>query len=415
MKEMARMSIKEAGRLCVMRKLEEKTIGIREASEELGVSERQTKRIRKRYLKMGEKGLISQKRGKESNRKTSKNLRSKILNLMKTVYLGFGPTLAKEKLEEREQIKISGETLRKWLIEEGLWKSKKKKAGKVYQRRERRSRFGAMLQGDGAPHDWFEGRGPKCSFLQFVDDATSKTTAARFVEAEGTEGYLELLREHLRKYGRPLALYVDKHTTFRVNREETKKGTCITHFGRVVKELEIELICAHSPQAKGRVERKHGVFQDRLVKEMRLRGICNIEEGNKFLPEFLEEMNVRFGIEPANSEDAHRVLRRGTNLDKIFARREIRKLSKNLTFQYRGILYLIQTKTPNRLKHGTVEVVYREGRAIEVEDEGKTLSYKKWEEKAYEQPKILDGKQIELMEEDKTRGRRKPGKHHPWR
>lgn len=414
MKEMARMSIKEAERLCVMRKLDEKTIGMREASEELGVSERQAKRIRKRYLEKGEEGLISQKRGKESNRKTPEKLRNKILNLMKTVYLGFGPTLAKEKLEERDKIKISGETLRNWLIKEGLWKSKKKKAGKVYQRRERRSRFGAMLQGDGAPHDWFEGRAPKCSFLQFVDDATSKTTAARFVETEGTEGYLELLREQLKKYGRPLALYVDKHVTFRVNREEIKKGTGITHFGKVVKELDIELICAHSPQAKGRVERKHGVFQDRLVKEMRLRGISSIEEGNRFLPEFLREMNLRFGIEAANPEDAHRPLRKRDDLDRIFARREARKLSKNLTFQHRGILYLIQTKTPNRLKHATVEVVCR-GEEIEVEYEGKKLSYKKWEEKAYEQPKILDSKQVELVIGKSNGGRKKPGKYHPWR
>lgn len=409
------MSIKEAERLCVMRKLDEKTIGIREASEELGVSERQTKRIRKRYLEMGEEGLISQKRGKESNRKTPEKLRNKILNLMKTVYLGFGPTLAKEKLEERDKIKISGETLRNWLIKEGLWKSKKKKAGKVYQRRERRSRFGAMLQGDGAPHDWFEGRGPKCSFLQFVDDATSRTTAARFVETEGTEGYLELLRDHLRKYGRPLALYVDKHTTFRVNREEIKKGTGITHFGRVAKGLDIELICAHSPQAKGRVERKHGVFQDRLVKEMRLRGISNIKEGNRFLPEFLKEMNLRFGIEPANPEDAHRPLRGKDDLDGMFAKREVRKLSKNLTFQHRGTLYLIQTKTPNRLKHATIEVLYREGEEIEVEYKGKKLAYKKWEEKAYEQPKILDSKQVELVIEKSNGGRKKPGRHHPWR
>jgi len=415
MKEIAIMSIKEAERLCVMKKLEEKRIGIKEASEELGVSERQIKRIRKRYLEMGEKGLISQKRGKESNRKTPKEMQTKILNLMKTDYLGFGPTLAKEKLEEREEIKVSGETLRKWLIEEGLWKSKKKKAGKVYQRRERRSRFGAMLQGDGAPHAWFEERGPKCSFLQFVDDATSKTTSARFVEAEGTEGYLEILKEHLLKYGRPLALYVDKHCTFRVNREEIKKGTGITHFGRVVKELGIELICAHSPQAKGRVERKHGVFQDRLVKEMRLLGISSIKEGNRFLPKFLEAMNQRFGVEPESPEDAHRELNKGINLDRLFARRETRKLSKNLTFQYRGILYLIQTKTPNRLKHAKVEVLYREGKEIEVEYDGKKLSWKKWEERSYEQPQVIDSKKIEYMTENQEAKRKKPGKYHPWR
>lgn len=220
------------------------------------------------------------------------------------------------------KITISAETIRKWLVEEGLWKVKKKREDRVYQRRARRSRFGELLQGDGSPHDWFEGRDKKCTLLQFVDDATSKITAARFVPTETTEGYLEVLKEHLEKYGRPQALYVDKHVTFRVNREEIKKGTGITRFGQIVKELEIELICANSPQAKGRVERKNGVLQDRLIKEMRLKGINNLEEGNGFLAQFIEEMNKRFGKEAENSEDAHRKLRPQDDLKKIFTKKE---------------------------------------------------------------------------------------------
>lgn len=244
---------------------------------------------------------------------------------------------------------------------------------------------------------------------KFVDDATSKTTTALFVPTETTEGYLELLKNHLEKYGRPEGLYVDKHTVFRVNKEELKKGVGITHFGQVVKELGIELICANSPQAKGRVERKNGVFQDRLIKEMRLRGINTIEEANNYLPRFLEEINHRFGKEPASPEDAHRALRPQDNLKRLFARKDQRKLSKDLTFQHHGTLYLIETKTPNRMRHA--EVLWKEGEPIEVEYQGTKLNYKKWDEKIYEQPPIVDSKSITWA----NRRNIKPGRRHPWR
>lgn len=414
MKEKLKMSIKEAERLGIMRQIDKKALTIKGASEELALSARQVKRIRKRYREKGEEGLISQKRGQASHRKIADEIRRQVIGLMKTNYLNFGPTLAAEKLKEREKIQLSAETVRKWLIEEGLWKGKRRKEARVYQRRSRRSRFGELLQGDGSPHDWFEGRSDKCTLLLFVDDATSKTTAARFVPSETTEGYLRLLRKHLKRYGRPQALYVDKHSVFRVNREEIKKGVGITHFGRVVKDLGIELICAHSPQAKGRVERKNAVYQDRLIKEMRLRGINTMEEGNAFLPEFLEEMNQRFGKEPAEAKDAHRPLRARDDLDRIYARQEPRKLSKNLTFQYRGVLYQVQTKTPQRLKYGAVQVFWRKGLPIEVEYKGAKLDYQVWSETAYEQPKILDNKELEAKNWT-SRKPKKPGKHHPWR
>lgn len=414
MKESVQMSIKEAERLGIMRQVDKKILTTRKASEELGISLRQAKRIRKRYLKEGEVGLISQKRGRASNRKISEKVRHQALDCMKRKYIDFGPTLAAEKLKEQDGITLSAETLRKWLIEEGLWKFKKRKQAKVYQRRERRSRFGELLQGDGSSHAWFEERGEKCALLQFVDDATSRTTTARFVATETAEGYLELLEEHLKKYGRPLGLYVDKHSIFRVNREELKKGVGITHFGKVAKELGIELICANSPQAKGRVERKNGLFQDRLIKEMRLRGISTKEEGNAFLPQFLDEMNRRFGKKPADAEDAHRSLRKRDDLKKIFARKDTRKLTKNLTFQHRGILYLIQTKTPHRLRHASVEVLWREGESIEVKYKGVKLNYQKWSETVYEQPNVLDCKEIESSAWV-SKSRKKPKRNHPWR
>lgn len=414
MKEKVQMSIKEAERLGVMRQVDKRFLTIKKASEELGISLRQAKRIRKRYLREGDAGLISRKRGRESNRKISEKIRSKALDFIKKKYIDFGPTLAAEKLKERNGITLSSETLRKWLIEEGIWKFKKKRAVRVYQRRTRRSRFGELLQGDGSPHDWFEGRSEKCALLQFVDDATSKTTVARFVPTETTDGYLELLEEHLKKYGRPLGFYVDKHSIFRVNRAEIKKGLGITHFGKIVKELGIELICANSPQAKGRVERKNSFLQDRLVKEMRLRGINTIEEGNVFLSQFLEEINRRFGKEPASSEDAHRALRVQDDLKKIFYRKDKRKLSKNLTFQHQGTLYLIQIKTPNRLRHAAVEVLWQEGAPIEVQYNGVNLKYQKWNEVVYQQPKVLDCKEI-ANNSWLCKNKKKPRKNHPWR
>lgn len=413
-KENLRMSIKEAEYLGVMRQIDKKKLTMRQGSEQLGISLRQTKRIRKRYLIEGEPGLISRKRNKPSNRKIPDEMRSHIVELLKTKYVGFGPTLAGEKLMKRDNLKISAETLRKWMKEEGIWEAKKRRERKVYHRRQRRSRFGELLQGDGSSHDWFEGRGEKCTLLQFVDDATSKTTAALFVVSETTEGYLELLKNHLKNYGKPLSIYVDKHSVFRVNREELKKGVGITHFGRVVKELGIELICAHSPQAKGRVERKNGVMQDRLVKEMRLQGISTIEEANAFLPSFLEELNRRFGKEAASSEDAHRPMKEQDDVERIFMRKDKRKLSKNLTFQHNGILYLVETKNPNRLRHATVEVHWKEDISTKVVYNGNQLQYKKWEEQPYEKPAILDAKGIEVASWINKKVR-KPSIHHPWK
>jgi hypothetical protein len=249
--------------------------------------------------------------------------------------------------------------------------------------------------------------------MHFIDDATNEITSARFEPTEGTEGYLTCLRAHLERYGRPIGLYVDKHTTFKVNREELKKGIGITHFGKVLKELGIELICAHSPQAKGRIERSNGVLQDRLIKEMRLEGVNTIEEGNAFLPQFFKEYNKRFRKVAANLEDAHRAMRKEDNLERIFSRKDKRKLSKDLTFQHQGILYLIESKTPNRLRHASVDVLWKVDQPIEVEYDGKQLKYKIWKETVYEQPLELNAKEIGAAWVNKKQ--RKLPISHPWR
>lgn len=408
------MSIEEANRLSVMRQIDKKILSMRRASEELGVSLRQAKRIRKRYLSEGESGLISRHRGKISPNRIEPRLKEAVVKILqREEYDGFGPTFAKEKLRQRHGYYLSDETLRKWMIECGLWKAKTLREYKVYQRRVRRSRFGELLQGDGSRHAWFEDRGEECTLVIFVDDATSKLTAGKFVPAETTDAYQEILEEHLNRYGRPLALYVDKHSIFRVSRENSGAKEAETHFGRVLRELDIELICAHSPQAKGRVERANGVLQDRLIKEMRLRGISTMEEANAFLPEFIEGYNQKFGKESRTPEDAHRPLRKEDDLERLFARRSTRKLSKNLSFQYEGVSYQVNPVCPNRLRATHVNILQRPGKPILVESGGREHPYTSWEEIPYEKPKVLDSKELEAHWSSPSRKR--PGKYHPWR
>jgi hypothetical protein len=412
--ENEKMSIKEANRLSVMRQVDKKMLNMRKASEELGISLRQAKRIRKRYLREGEIGLISKHRGKVSPNRIDPKLKNAVIQILKREeYTGFGPTFAQEKLKQRHGYYLSDETIRKWMVQEGLWKAKKQRERKVYQRRVRRARFGELLQGDGSRHAWFEKRGEECTLVLFVDDATSKITVGRFVLAETTESYQEILEEHLSKYGRPLGLYVDKHSIFRTSRENSCAKETETHFGRVLRELDIELICAHSPQAKGRVERANGVLQDRLIKEMRIRGISTIEAANEFLPLFIEEYNEKFGKEARNAEDAHRPLRKEDNLIRIFARRSVRKISKNLSFQYEGVFYQIHPPSPNRFRKTHVNILERPGKPILVESGGKEYPYTKWEEIQHGKPKVLDSKELEAYWP--TQPKRKPGRHHPWR
>lgn len=397
-----------------MRQMDKKILNLKRASEELGISERQVKRIRKRYLAEGEIGLISRHQGKISPNQIDPKLRAQVIKILKREeYNGFGPTLATEKLRRTHGYYLSDETIRKWMTQEGLWKAKRQKIRKIYQRRERRARFGELLQGDGSRHAWFEERGKECTIVIFVDDATSKITAGRFTEAETTMAYQEILEQHLKKYGRPLGLYVDKHSIFRMSKENNCAKEKETHFGRVLRELDIELICAHSPQAKGRVERANGTLQDRLIKEMRLKKISTIEEANQFLPKFIEEYNERFGKEPRSKENAHRAMRKGDDLERIFARRSVRKLSKSLSFQYEGKEYCLKLKNPHRFRKTHVTIFERPGKPILIESEEEELSYTEWNETGYNRPRILDSKELEAYWPKPEK--KKPREDHPWR
>lgn len=389
------MTIKEAERLSVMKQLKSKKLKQREASEALRLCLRQTQRLIKSYKEEGAEGLISKRRGKVNVRKMPLKKRVKIIGIIREKYSDFGPTFASEKLKEKEEILVSRETVRKLMIEEGLWRAKKKQEKKVHQRRARRNREGELVQADGSYHDWFEGRASKCCLIQFVDDATSKILYAKFCNWESTNNYFDCLEGYLKKHGKPLELYVDKHSVFKVNREELKKSNEETVFHKALKTLGIELICANSPQAKGRVERKNGVLQDRLTKEMRLRGLASIEEGNLYLEEeFIEVHNKQFGKEPAEPQNAHKPLSAKENLEKILAIHGERTISQNLTIQYNNQLYQLETNTPNRMKYKKVKTIERAGKPLIIEYQEKEIPYVIWKEYKYLGPKVIDNKQL---------------------
>ena len=389
------MTIKEAERLSIMKQITSKKLKQREGSELLGLSLRQTQRLIRTYKDEGAKGLVSKKRGKPNARKMPLEKRIKIEAIIREKYPDFGPLLASEKLREKEKIHVSRETVRKIMIDEGLWTPKKKKEKKVHQRRARRMREGELVQADGSYHDWFEGRAPKCCLILFVDDATSKILYGKFCTWESKENYFLSLEGYLKQHGKPQELYVDKHSVFKVTREELKKGEGVTAFHKALKILGIDLICANSPQAKGRIERKNGVLQDRLIKEMRLKGITNIEEANHYLEEFIKEHNKQFGKTPADPRNGHRPLKATENLQKILSTQEQRTISKNLTIQYNNQIYQLETKTPNRLRYKKVTTIERPGKDLIIEYQGKEVPYTLWEEHKYLGPKIIDDKQLE--------------------
>ena len=403
------MTIKEVKRANIMQQVKDKKLLQREACQCLSLSLRHAQRLIKDYNLTGETSLISKRRGKLPANAFTDEKKVNILKLVRKKYEDFGPTLAVEKLK-LDGINISRETLRTWMIEVGLWKSKRKKQVKVFQRRQRRSCFGELQQTDGSYHLWFEHRGEKCCLIIFVDDATSFITGAIFCEVETTENYFHGLETYLKQHGKPLAIYSDKHSIFKDN--ISKECPNDTQFGRVLKKLDIDLICAQSPQAKGRVERKFGVLQDRWVKEMRLRNISSIEEANLILPELIEEHNKQFGKAALKPKNVHKVAHKRDLQQIAFV--EHRKLSKNLTLQYQNILYQIQTKTPNRIHRAQVDIIKRYQEPIRIEYQGINLKYKTWQESLPREAPVavLNSKQIEALPLGR---KRKPKKHHPWR
>lgn len=335
----------EIKRLHVIRKVLEGIIRQVKAAELLFLSTRHIGRIVKRVKEGGDRGIIHQSRGKVSNRKISDKIKDKAIHLYRSRYKDFGPTLASEKLLERDGIRISDETLRRWLFEAGEWK-KVRKRRKHRQWRERKHHYGEMVQMDGSHHEWFEERGPGCVLMGYIDDATGKVFG-RFYDYEGTIPAMDSFKRYIKKNGLPLKVYLDKHSTYKSTskpsvQEELNQVKPLSQFERALKELGVEVLHAHSPQAKGRIERLFRTLQDRLVKEMRLRGISTIEEGNRFLEQYLPIYNRRFSVCPKEKGDLHRPLAKGIALDTILCIRAERALRNDFTVAYNKKLYQIE-------------------------------------------------------------------------
>jgi hypothetical protein len=292
----------------------------------LGISTRQTRRLVVAYRDGGGGAMIHKARGRSSNNQY-------VIELVRSRYADFGPSLAAEVLLAKDGVKVSRETLRKWMVEDGLWLSRKQRRS-FHQPRLRRESYGELIQIDGSDHRWFEERGAACSLLVFIDDATGKLMQLRFVPSESTSSYFDCLRGYLDAHGCPVAFYSDKHTVFRINRD-AKGGAGMTQFGRALAELNIEIICANSSQAKGRVERVNRTLQDRLVKELRLDDVCDMQAGNVFLPEFLERFNEKFSVIAAKPDNLHRRLALSPErLSDILCHREQRHVGQQLTLAY---------------------------------------------------------------------------------
>ena len=328
------MSERDLQRIEILSKVMAERMTLVTAAHILDLSTRQVRRLLQRMHTDGAASIRHKAIGRPSNNRICDGVRDYAVTLVRERYADFGPTLAAEKLGERDGLRLSRETLRSWMVDAGLWLSRKQRRT-FHQPRLRREAYGELVQIDGSEHRWFEDRGPPCSLLVFVDDATGKLMQLRFVRSESAFTYFETLELYLKRHGAPIAFYSDKHSVFRVAKKDAKGGQGMTQFGRALCELNIEILCANSSQAKGRVERMNRTLQDRLVKELRLAGICNMEAGNVFLPEFVEAYNARFAAAPARSEDLHRPMNLAPDrLAEILCKREQRYVGSQLTFSF---------------------------------------------------------------------------------
>lgn len=391
------MTEKDIERNNLLLKASEKSVKQVKAAQLLGVSERHFRRLLKAYKEKGAEGLVSKKKGMQ-NRLMKPEIRAFIIDKLKTTYKDCGPTFAYQKITREHKIKVSLETVRQIMIEERLWESRKRKQLKVHQRRDRREREGELIQIDGSPHAWFEERGPKCSLLAFIDDATSKIKHLKFAEAESTKSYFLAFRDYMKKHGKPQAFYSDRFSVFRVNNDKEgyrKEG--LTEIGRALKEMNVLLICANSAQAKGRVERLFCTLQDRLVKEMRLRNIFSIEEGNAYLEEYIKEHNELYSVRPSSEENAHRTVT-DQEMEASLCYKTTRKLTKNLELSYDSRILQIQTEeTGYRLVGAQVTVKETIEGNIDVEYQERLLKWKELLVKD-QQGNIKNKKEILLAE-----------------
>ena len=340
------LSGKERDRLKVLHEVQGGHLTQGEAAGQLGISDREVRRLLARIEEEGDRGVVHRLRGKASNRRLPESLRTRVLKLVKWKYRDFGPTLACEYLAKNDAVELSKETLRQWMMAAGLRRGKRRQVEEVHVWRSRRSCRGELVQWDTSVHDWLEGRGPRLYLVAMIDDATSQAYA-RFVEQDNTEENLRVLWGYLERWGRPVEFYTDKSSLFTVNRpaveaadEAVKEGW--TQIGRALRELGIGWIAAHSPQAKGRIERFFGTAQDRLVKGLRLAGADSLEAAQSYLEEeYLPQWNQTFTVLPAGTTDAHRPLRAEHELAAILSQVEERIVTSDYTIRYQGKIYQI--------------------------------------------------------------------------
>ncbi len=361
-----------------------------QAGFELGISDRQVRRIVARVRDFGDCGVVHLSRGRVSAKRLDSSILAGATEFLQTsIHHDFGATLVAEKLLE-QGVKISKESVRKLQISLGLHKAKRRKERGEYHSRERRPRFGEMIQIDGSPHKWFEERGESCCLLVFIDDATSRLTSLLFVENENMAGYLQALKSHINQYGVPACLYSDKHGIFRVNAKDPASGDGKTEFGRCMERLNIKQIQASTPQAKGRVERANQTLQDRLVKELRLKNISNIAAANEFLPEFMEKFNAKFARLPKEKGDAHRPLTlTRSELALALSVQETRVLSKNLSFSHNATRYLVKLKKGQfgtSMRGGKITLYTAPDKTLKASYKGQMIEFTAF----YDQPRIAD-------------------------
>ena len=348
MSEVIAMTGEEARRLYVIQQVVERKVRQRQAAELVGRSVRQIRRLVRRVRQDGPRGIGHRLRGRRSNRCVPERLRQRVVRLYQAHYADFGPTLAREKLAERHRLLVGRETLRRWLLAAGLWTGQRQ-TPRHHQWRERKACCGEMVQVDGSHHDWLEGRGPRLVLMAYIDDATSRVFA-RFYDYEGTLPALESFARYARRYGLSQSVYVDRHTTYRalgkrtVADELAGRARPQSQFERALAELGVQVIPAYSPQAKGRIERLFGTFQDRLVKELRLAGVASREAAHHFLGRYLPSHNRRFSRLPRSPSNLHRPCPPAHRLRRILAIRERHALRNDNTVQHETTTYLLHER-----------------------------------------------------------------------
>lgn len=377
---MVTLTMEELERLEVLTQLAERRLTQRRAAERLGLSTRQMRRLARRFAAGGAAALASRQRGRASNRRLHATTQARAVALVREHYPDFGPTFARQKLTEEHGLACSVETLRAWMITAGIWVPRTQRTRRSYPPRPRRPCLGELVQLDGSEHAWFEDRGPKCTVLVYVDDATSRLMELCFAAVESTVDYFRATRRYLERHGKPMAFYSDKLSVFHVAAaDRAEGGRGVSQFGRALRDLNIECICANSPEAKGRVERANGTLQDRLVKELRLRGLNDPVSAAPFLPEFMADYNARFAKPPRIAYDAHRPLRPDEDLEHIFTWQETRRISRQLTVNYKRDLYVLEDSVDNRRLRGATALISEDAESrVTIRVHGRVLAARRF-------------------------------------